>query len=160
MAENEKPPEQQPPAAAAKVEKPAKPPKAPKKPKANEGLYLPVLAEFVISFAIIFLVVVFLAMSTASWWSGATLLDFVLRTGAALLVLGSLLVLVSRQVTKGVLNASQAEMEEARQKAAIEAEAAAQFSARATPQAEFGPKVAEPISDPDVINLQGLPERH
>ncbi len=154
MAENEKLLEQQPPAAAAR------PPKAPKKPKANQGLYLPVLAEFVISFAIIFLVVVFLVMSTISWWSGATLLDFVLRTGAALLVLGSLLVLISRQVTKGVLNASQAEMEAVCQKVAIEAEAAAQFSAPASSDAEFGPKLAEPISDPDIINLQGRPEVH
>jgi len=153
MTDNEQLPEQQPPTAAAK------PPKAPKKPKTNEKLYLPVLAEFVISFAIIFLVVIFLAMSTVSWWSGATLLDFVLRTGAALLVLGSLLVLISRQVTKGVLKASQAEVDEARQKAAIEAEAAAQFSA-AAPQAEFEPKMAEHLPDPDVINLQGLPEGH
>jgi hypothetical protein len=90
----------------------AKPDKATKKNKESDGFHLPVLVEFTFTFSIAFLVFVFLAMAAVSWITGTTLKDFVLRTSASMLVLGGLLMTVSRQVSSGVLNARLTELGE------------------------------------------------
>ena len=79
--------------------------------KQEDGIYLPVLVEFTFTSSVIFLIFVFLAITIVSWRAGVSLLDFILRTGIALGVLGSLLMVVSRQVSTGVLSASRAEIE-------------------------------------------------
>jgi len=91
--------------------KDAKPAKKVKQKKKDDGIYLPVLVEFTFTSAVIFLILVFLAMVLVSWFTGTPLLDFVLRTSAAMGVLGGLLIVVSRQVSTGVLNASLEELE-------------------------------------------------
>jgi hypothetical protein len=104
----------------ADAKKSAKKAKQPKQPKRDDGMYLPVLVEFTFTSSVIFLILVFLAMAAVSWLTGTSLLDFVLRTSAAMGVLGSLLMVVSRQVSTGVLNASLAEREEKKQQSAPE----------------------------------------
>ena len=154
MTENEKPPEQQPPAEAARPEKKAKPPKPPKQPKKAGGRPLPTLVEVTYTVAVALLVLVFLAMFLISWLTDATLRDFVLRTSAALAVLGSLLLVMFRQVTAGVLSAGQAELDEAlKQAAEKEKESVAAMS-----ESDAASVPHEQPADPDVINLQGLPE--
>ena len=88
-----------------------KPVKKAKPQKQEDGVYLPMLVEFTFTSSAIFLICVFLAITLVSWRTGASLLDFVLRTGIALGVLGSLLTVVSRQVSNGVLSVSRAEIE-------------------------------------------------
>ena len=110
MAENEKPAEQQ--TSIEPVKTDAKPARAPKKKKEKTGdITLPLLVEFIFAFSAIFLILVFLAMSTVSWLTGTTLLDFFLRTSVAMLVLGGLFQVLSRQVSDGVLSANMAEQE-------------------------------------------------
>jgi hypothetical protein len=123
MAEKaEQPTEEQTPEKPVKADakKPVKKAKQPKQPKQDDGMYLPVLVEFTFTSSVIFLTLVFLAMAAVSWLTGASLLDFVLRTSAAMGVLGGLLMVVSRQVSAGVLSASLAEIEEKIQQSAPE----------------------------------------
>lgn len=103
MAENENP--------AALVKPESKPAKATKPKKEMDGIQLPILVEFIVAFSVILLILVFLAMTAISWLTNATLLDFALRTSVTLLVLGSLLMLISRQVSTGMLSASPVEQE-------------------------------------------------
>jgi hypothetical protein len=114
----EDPPEGQAPAEPLKPK--AKPVKAPKKKKEADDFTLPVLVEFFFTFSVIFLILVFLLMTTISWLTGATLLDFILRTSVSMLVQGSLLLLLSRQVSMSVLNDKLAEQEEAQKQASSE----------------------------------------
>ena len=111
MAENEKTTELQ--TSIEPVKPDAKPAKTPKKKKEEKtgDITLPLLVEFIFAFSAIFLILVFLAMSTVSWLTGTTLLDFFLRTSVAILVLGSLFQVLSRQVSDGVLSANMAEQE-------------------------------------------------
>lgn len=121
MAEKvEQPTEDQPPPKPAKKAKQPKQPKEPKQPKQDDGLYLPILVEFTYASSMIFLILVFLAMAAVSWLTGTSLLDFVLRTSAAMGVLGSLILVVARQVSAGVLSTSQEEIEAKRQELAFE----------------------------------------
>lgn len=130
--------------AKAEAEKPAKKvkqpklPKQPKQPKQDDGLYLPVLAELTYTSSVIFLILVFLAMAVVSWLTGTGPLDFVLRTSVAMAVLGSLLLVVSRQVSAGVLSVSQAEIEEKRRD-----EAPQQLDIMEDPQLSEQPKSME-----------------
>ncbi len=91
-----------------------------KKNKSPNGVHLPVLVEFIFTFSVILLSVLFLAMSIVAWVTHTSLIDFVLRTGVSVLVQGSLLILISRQVSTGVLKASKDEMEEEAKKIEIE----------------------------------------
>lgn len=94
---------------------PAKPRKEKKpKPPKSDGVQLPVLVEFTYAFSTILLIFVGLAMIITSLLNGATLLNLVLRTSVALLVLGSLLLFISSQVSSGVLQASFVEQEQAK----------------------------------------------
>lgn len=101
--------------AAPKEPAKAKPRKEKKKakPKQADSVQLPVLVELTYAFSIIFLIFVGLAMIITSFLNGATLLNLVLRTSVALLVVGSLLIFVSSQVSSGMLQASLVEQEPA-----------------------------------------------
>ena len=83
--------------------KPPAPDKAVKEKKKPEGGSLPVLVEFIFTLSAILLVVLFLIIVTTSLLMGAKLLDIILRTGVTLLVIGALLVLISRQIVSGML---------------------------------------------------------
>ena len=102
------------PAAPKAPAKPRKDKKKPKpKPKQTDAVRLPVLVELTYALSTILLVFVGLAMMITSFLNGATLLNLVLRTSVALLVIGSLLVFISSQVSSGVLQASLVEQEQA-----------------------------------------------
>jgi ABC-type multidrug transport system fused ATPase/permease subunit len=105
-------PEAQPANAAKKKKK-----ETDKKKKEAESITLPVLIEFIFTFVTIFLILVFLTMTIVAWLTRITLFDFVLRTSVALLMLGSLLLLLVRQVAADIFRASQAELEEEKNKA-------------------------------------------
>lgn len=62
----------------------------------------PLLIEFVIMLSAIILVVVFLTVVLISLLTGATLLDFVLRTSISILIIGGLLAIITRQISAGV----------------------------------------------------------
>jgi hypothetical protein len=120
MAEKiEQPTEEKKPAKPAKADS-KKPAKKAKQQKQDDGMYLPVLVEFTFTSSVIILILMFLVITVVSWRTGASLLDFVLRTGIAMGVLGGLLMVVSRQVSTGVLNANLAEIEEKLQESASE----------------------------------------
>jgi hypothetical protein len=101
-------------------EAPAKPRKAKqekkkkekKQPKADDA-QLPVLVELAYSISVILLIFVGLAVMIVSVITGASLLNLVLRTSAAILAMGSLTVLIFHQISSGVLQASLVEQEEA-----------------------------------------------
>ncbi len=73
------------------------------KKKDADGATLPVLVEFTVTVCVIFLVLVFFTIVGVSLFTGATLLDFVIRTSVSLLVIGSLLTLIARQISSGML---------------------------------------------------------
>ncbi len=111
MAENVvTPPEGQAPPEPKK--KKEKKPRAPK--KKADTFYLPVLAEFTFTSAVILFVFVFLVVVSLLVVTGASLLDLVTRASVSMLVMGFLLVMLTRQVSAGVLHASQLELEEAK----------------------------------------------
>lgn len=122
MAEIEKGEQQ--PAEGDASEKKGKPAGKPKKIKVPDTRPLPVLIDLIFTFSVSLLVLVFVAMFLVSWLTDATLRDFVLRTSIALSVLGSLLLVIFRQVSTGVLNASQAELTESLEKGQSETKGA------------------------------------
>ena|SRR5690349_13986574 len=97
----------------AKSIKPAKPKKEKKQPS---GVRLPFLLEF--TYTISTLVLIFLALSViiTSFLGGASLFTTLLRTGVALFVVGSVLMLISSQISSGLLFAARLEEEEAQKK--------------------------------------------
>ena len=118
------------PQASSAPETPAKPPKEKKEKKKKEkkpvqadGVPLPVLVEFTYSVSVILLIFVGLAMIIVSFLTGASLLNLLLRTSVAILVMGGLLMLISSQVSSGLLQASLVEQEEAQRAQSEEAEA-------------------------------------
>ena len=84
-----------------------------KKPAQADGVQLPVLVELTYSVSMILLIFVALAMIVVSFLTRASLLNLLLRTSVAILVMGGLLILISSQVSSGVLQASLVEQEEA-----------------------------------------------
>jgi hypothetical protein len=74
--------------------------------KKKEDVRLPLLVEFTITLCVIVLVIVFLALVVMSVLKGSTLLDFVIRTSISILIIGSLLTLISRQISSGMLDAT------------------------------------------------------
>lgn len=89
-----------------------KSPKEEKQKRQSDGMYLPVFVEFTFAGSMILLISVFLVMAALSIMTGASLLDFILRTGAAMGVLGILLMLISREISEGVLNSNLAGIED------------------------------------------------
>jgi hypothetical protein len=100
---------------------PGKRAKKEKKQKVVDGVQLPVLVEFTHTVSAIFLVFVGVGMILISFLTGASLINLVLRTSVALLVIGSLLLLITSQVSSGLLQASLAEQEEAQKSQTEEA---------------------------------------
>jgi hypothetical protein len=96
MAENEKTLEKPPPVEAGKKKKETK----------TDGVFLPVLLEFTFTFSVILLILLFLTMISVSVLTGTSLLNTVIRTSVTMLIIGSLLILISRQVSSEVLNAN------------------------------------------------------
>ena len=84
-----------------------------KKPTRSNDVQLPVLVELTYSVSVSLLIVVGLAVMLVSFLTGASLLDLVLRTSAAMLAMGSLVVVIFHLVSSGVLQASLVEQEEA-----------------------------------------------
>jgi hypothetical protein len=101
--------DQQTPVKAEKVK--SKRVRAPKK-KDTDDLRLPVLVELTYTVSILFLIFVSLTMMVTSFISGTNLLNLVLRTGVAILVIGSLVTVISSQISSGMLAAIRAEKEE------------------------------------------------
>lgn len=93
----------------------AKPARKPKKSKETDSVQLPLLVEFTYTMSTLLLIFLGLTVLTVSFVSGASLFSLVLRTGIAMLVMGALLVLISSQVSAGVLAAGLAEQEELQQ---------------------------------------------
>ena len=102
--------------------------KAPKEKKKKEKqklsvetVQLPVLVELTYSASTILLIFVSLAVIIVSVLTGASLLNLVIRTSVAILVMGSLLILIFSQVSSGMLQASLMEQEESQKAPAEEA---------------------------------------
>lgn len=112
MAEIEKNPEQ--PAPAKPV--PAKRVKEKKKQVVSDGVFLPVLVEFTYTFSVIILIFLFLTVLGVSILTGTKLLDIVVRTSVSMMVVGSLLLMLSRQVSMDVISASILEKKEKAEK--------------------------------------------
>lgn len=102
----------------------SKPAKIRKVKKEDDGVRLPFLVEFTYSISTILLLFLGLSMAVVSFITGANLLNLVLRTSVAVLVMGSLLMLISSQISSGVLTASLAEQKEAREVKSEETESA------------------------------------
>ena len=75
----------------------------PKKEEENNSL--PVLVEFTFTAAVILMSLVFFTVVGISLFTGATVLDFILRAGGSTLVLGFLLISIVRQISMGALRA-------------------------------------------------------
>ena len=73
--------------------------------KGSDGIILPVLVEFAFTFSVILLILLFLTIIIISLLTGTKLFDIVIRTGVTMLVIGGLLVFISRQLFLGVSNA-------------------------------------------------------
>jgi hypothetical protein len=125
----ENPPAPETPAKPRK-EKKEKPKKEKRKPQGND-VHLPVLVELTYSVSVLLLILVGLSVVIVSVLTGASLLNLVLRTSAAMLAIGCLLVVIFYQVSSGSLQASLAEQEEAQKKPAQETEIP---EARANPE--------------------------
>jgi hypothetical protein len=96
MADNENSPDQKSPSKVVKEKK--------KKERETEGLFLPLLVEFTFTFSAILLILLFLTIISVSLLTGTKLLDIVIRTSVAMLVIGGLLMLISHQISLDVLN--------------------------------------------------------
>lgn len=83
-----------------------------KKKAEAELLPLPILVEFGFSASVILLLLVDLIVAASLILSGASLLDLVIRTSVTTLVLGSLLMLLSWQLSTGMLNTSLIKLDE------------------------------------------------
>jgi len=118
MADNENLPEKPVSVEAGKDKKK----KEKEKGKETEGVFLPVLVEFTFTFSVIVLVLLFLTMISVSLLTGTKLLDIVIRTSVTMLVIGVLLMLITRQISSDVLNASVVQATEAIQKQSDELE--------------------------------------
>jgi outer membrane biosynthesis protein TonB len=97
-------------------------PKKEKKPLPVNDVHLPVLVELTYSISVLLLILVGLSVVIVSVLTGASLLNLVLRTSAAMLAMGCLLVVIFYQVSSGSLQASLAEQEESQKKSAEEIE--------------------------------------
>ncbi len=86
-------------------EKQPKPDAKPPKKEEVDNAPLPFLVEFTFTSAVILLSLVFFVVSGILLFTGATVLDFILRVGGATLILGVLLVLIVRQISMGALRA-------------------------------------------------------
>jgi predicted ABC-type sugar transport system permease subunit len=87
----------------AEVEK-----QADKSKKGTDGIRPPLLIEFTVMLAAIILVAVFFTIVGISLLNGTSLLNFVIRTSISILVLGSLLLIITRQISSGMSSTEKA----------------------------------------------------
>jgi hypothetical protein len=80
--------------------------------KVVENVPVPFLVEFGITFSTAFLIVADLAVAGVSYFSGARLLDIIIRTCVSTVVLGTLLWFFTMQLSNGALKAAYAEQKE------------------------------------------------
>jgi len=122
--------------ASAKLSKARlKPSKVPRAKKEVDGVRLPVLVEFTYTISVLLLLFLGLTVIVISFISGASLLNLVLRTGVAIVVMGALLMLISSQISSGVLNASMVEQEELNKKQSDESQDSANIENHSTVEA-------------------------
>lgn len=107
------PAEQKPPAPKSK---PVKKEKKKKEALPSDGIILPVLVEVTYTSSAVILAVLFTTVVGVSMLTGAKLLDIVIRTSTAMLVIGGLLVLISRQISADVFNAAMMQKKEEEEK--------------------------------------------
>jgi hypothetical protein len=99
---------------------PKKTAKEKKTNKAAEGGSLPVLVEFTYTISILLLIILSFTIILVSLLHGASLFAIVLRTSVVIFVMGSLLAVISSQVSSGLLFSSRIEQEELEKKQARE----------------------------------------
>lgn len=68
----------------------------------KDEVHPPLLIEFMVTLSAIILVVVFFVIVGISLVTRATLLDFVIRTSISILIIGGLLVIITRQISSGM----------------------------------------------------------
>lgn len=73
-----------------------------KSKKGTDDVHPPVLVEFTVMLSAILLVAVFFTIVGISLLKGSNLIDFVIRTSISILVLGSLLLALTRQISSGM----------------------------------------------------------
>jgi hypothetical protein len=100
----------------AEAAKPGKPVKQKKEKKQSGGARLPFLLEFTYTIATLILIFLAFAIIINSFLAGASLFTVILRTTAAVVVIGSLLMLILSQISSGLLFAVKIEQEEAEKK--------------------------------------------
>lgn len=93
--------------------KKAKPARPRKENKQASNAQLPLLLEFAYTISTLVLVFLALAIMITSLFAGASLFTVILRTGVAIIVMGGLLMLISSQISSGLLFAVRIEQEEA-----------------------------------------------
>ncbi len=81
---------------------------AAKPKKETDGTHPPLLIEFTVMLSAILLVAVFFTIVGISLMNGSGLLDFVIRTSISILVLGSLLLIITRQISSGMSSVEKA----------------------------------------------------
>ncbi len=81
---------------------PAEEKKQADKPKKETAGHPPLLIEFTVMLSAILLVAIFFIVVGISFLNGASLLDFVIRTSISIVVLGSLLLTITRQISSGM----------------------------------------------------------
>lgn len=97
----------------AEKPKPAKPKKEKKQPS---KVRLPFLLELTYTVSTLILIFLALAVIITSMFAGVSLFTIVLRTSVAVLAVGGLLILISSQISSGLLFAIKIEQEEAEKK--------------------------------------------
>ncbi|NOH01732.1 MAG: hypothetical protein HND47_07120 [Chloroflexi bacterium] len=85
-----------------------KPAGAQKDQKDLEGVHLPLLVEFAYTVSILGLLFLGLTIAVTSFLTGAGLLTVIVRTGAAMAVMGGLLMSIAAQISSGMLFAQKA----------------------------------------------------
>jgi len=129
------PAEQKPPAVKSK---PVKKEKKKKEAPPSDGITLPVLVEVTYTSSAVILAVLFTTVVGVSMLTGAKLLDIVIRTSTAVLVIGGLLILISRQISADVFNAAMMQKKEEEEKQQHEK----------TPQEQDQPEALQPSREP------------
>ncbi len=84
--------------------------------KETDGATLPVLIEFTVTFSVIFLVLMFFTIVGISFVTGTSLLAFVFRTSISILLIGGLLVIITRQIYFGMFSSEAVGEEKSEQK--------------------------------------------
>lgn len=99
-----------------------------KAPRVSNDIALPMLVEFTYTTAVIIMMALFVTVIAVSLFTGATLLDTFIRTAVTMVLVGGLLLILARMVSKHALETSIFEIkkmvakEEEKRKARLEKE--------------------------------------